>query len=265
MTIAGETHVKFGTMTIDTRAGSRNLVRPLRERNIPIEESILPAGDVEIVGRGPEGRPVLVGVEYKSVGDVLHCIRDGRFAEQLRRMRDRYEVRWLLVEGYWAPGVRDELLVMERGRFREARGQYKFTEVASWLLTMAQAGGCLLWRTPDMSESVSWLCVLRSWWTQRDWESHRSHLAMYMPPPFSFRPLTPTELMANTLDGLGPEKLKAVAAKFKTPHAMTSATVEDWASIDGIGKVLAERFVAVCQHSSVTTAGVRSAAGGTRG
>jgi ERCC4-type nuclease len=213
---------------------------------VEVEESILSSGDIEIIGHGPDDRPILVGVEYKLVGEVLACVRDGRFAGQLRAMRGRYEVRWLLVEGQWAPGSRGELLVVERGRFREARGQYTYAEVASWLLTMAQAGGALLWRTQDRAESVSWLCALHSWWVERDWASHRSHLAIHTPPLFSFVPPTPVEEVAMRIPGLGPEKAKNAGKVFASPLDLCGASEERWLLVDGVGKALAARATAWC-------------------
>jgi hypothetical protein len=91
------------TLQVDTRTGSAPYIEPLRAAGLPVEPAVLDAGDVAILGRGPGGAPTRVGIEIKQWDDVLMCVRSGRFADQLRRMRDLYEVRWLLIEGRCLP------------------------------------------------------------------------------------------------------------------------------------------------------------------
>src|SRR3990170_3568798 len=86
-------------MRIDTRAGSNELIDPLSNLGVPVESGILASGDIEILGNGPNGTPLLVGIEYKKIPDLIACVRSGRFADQLRGMRDTYLISWLLIEG----------------------------------------------------------------------------------------------------------------------------------------------------------------------
>src|SRR4030095_11046902 len=101
-------------MRVDTREGSAALLPLLRAAGLPADGAILDSGDVEILGRDGS-RPVTVGVEYKKIGDLLQSSRDGRAAEQLRRMHSEYEVRYILIEGYMKPGPKGELIVQEKG------------------------------------------------------------------------------------------------------------------------------------------------------
>lgn len=243
-------------LRVDRRAGSAELERPLRAAEVPVEMDTLPVGDVELLGLGPGGRPLLIGVEYKAARDVLACVRDGRFAEQLRGMRQRYEVSWLLIEGEWR--IDDGALeVRERRGFRE-RGRYTYQEVAAWLLTMAQRGGVLLWRTRDREETVAWLRALYWWWTCKDFEEHRAHLAWYTPPytpdnPMDMEPPSVVQKVAAALLSMGPtvdvnaERAKAAAAVFPSVRAMVDAGVSDWRGVDGIGPKIAQRVVASVQ------------------
>src|SRR3990172_8032648 len=144
-------------MRVDTRVGSKELVVPLRIAGVEVEEAVLPYGDVEIVGNGPGG-PVLVGVEVKKLGDLLASMRSGRFADQLRGMRETYNIRWLLLEGRLNGVEKGEFLKVKYGtRWVERPGRFSYQEVVGWSLTMALKGGCLLWRTEDQDETVEWL------------------------------------------------------------------------------------------------------------
>jgi ERCC4-type nuclease len=243
-------------LRIDRRAGSAELERPLRAAEVPVEMDTLAAGDVELHGRGPGGRPLLVGVEYKAVRDMLACVRDGRFAEQLRGMRQRYEVSWLLIEGEWR--VEDGgLEVRERQGYRD-RGGYSYQEVAAWLLTMVQRGGVLVMRTRDRAESVAWLRALYWWWTCKDFEEHRAHLAWYTPPytpdnPMDLEPPSVVQKVAAALLSQGPtvdvnaERAKAAAAVFKSARAMVCAGEAAWREVEGVGPKIARRVVASVQ------------------
>jgi len=242
-------------LRVDSRAGSEELEKPLCAVGLCPEMAILPAGDVELVGLGPAGRPLLVGVEFKTVPDVLACVRSGRFAEQARKMQGRYEVRWLLVEGEWQTGATGLLEVREKRGFKE-RGHYTYQEVAAYVLTMAQRGGVLLWRTRDRAETVAWLRSLYWWWTSKEFEEHRAHLNWYTPPYTPENPMDMVEptmavKVAAALLSQGPtvdvngERARAVGTHFGSVRAMMDADIKAWLEVDGIGPKIAKRVVEV--------------------
>jgi ERCC4-type nuclease len=231
------------TLRLDSRAGSSDLYAPLAAAGLSPELTIMSSGDVEIMGRGPEGRPLAIGIEYKLVRDVLDCVRSGRFAEQARGMRARYEVRWLLIEGEWQ--TEDGLLeVRERRGYRE-RGRYTLQEVVAWVLTMAQSGGVLTWRTRDRAESVAWLRALYWWWTSKDFEEHRAHLQWYTPPIDGnpFEEPTLVQKVAAILPGIGGERALAASGAFGSVREMVNADEATWKAIDGIGPKTATKVV----------------------
>ena len=67
---------ELAPVLVDDRAGSVDLVKyqPLKRS---AELTRLRAGDVLIVGNGPGGRPVLVGIEFKTVADLIQSIDNG--------------------------------------------------------------------------------------------------------------------------------------------------------------------------------------------
>jgi len=68
------------TLLVDPRAGSSALLAPLCTRGLEAE-----GGDPRIrrcgrlLAMGPEGT-VLVGIEYKHMGEAITCMTSGRFA-----------------------------------------------------------------------------------------------------------------------------------------------------------------------------------------
>lgn len=241
------------SLWLDPRAGSADLEGPLRAAGLAPTMATLAAGDVEMAGRGPGGRPMLVGVEYKLVRDVLACVRDGRFAEQARRMHARYEVGWLLIEGEWRIADGGVLEVREPGGWRE-RGRFTFQELAAWAMTMVQRGRVLVWRTRDRQESVEWLRALYWWWTSKDFQEHRAHLDWYTPPyvpanPMDVEPPSMVQKIAAALLSSGPtvdvggERARAAARYFPSVRAMLAADAAAWRQVDGVGPKIAKRVV----------------------
>jgi ERCC4-type nuclease len=220
-------------------------VEPLRKLGVVVEETILPAGDAEIVGIGPSGRPVLVGCEYKSIEDVAACVRNGRFADQLRKMRDSFEVSWLLIEGRLR-GDRKGIAVKRGEKWFTLPGLITYQEIVSWTMTMCQRGGVLLWRTESKLESAAWLRSLELWWTAKDWEEHRAHMDWYTPPiesnPFEGRPGL-ARRWANELPGVGDGKSRLISARFRSGRALANASVEELTQVEGVGKKLANAIV----------------------
>lgn len=238
-------------MRIDTRAGSKDLIVPLRMAGVQVEEAILPYGDVEILGNGPGG-PVLLGVEYKKLGDLLDSMRSGRFADQLRGMRETYNINWLLVEGRMTGVERGEFLKIKVGgkQYRhwvQRPGRFSYQEVVGWSLTMSLKGGCLLWRTEDISETVEWLRCVDNWFTSKDWENHRAHLDWYSPSPEGnpFEEPSLVQKVAAVLPGLGSSRSRNVASHFGSVRAMIMADEKEWSKIDGVGIKTAKKLVEI--------------------
>lgn len=234
---------------VDTRAGSKDYIEPLVKAGVPAVEATLAAGDVEIIGRGVGGRPVPVGIELKKWPDLLQCIRDGRFADQLKKMSAVYEVKWLLVEGQVEVREHGKLWWKSGRKFR-CDGGHTEQEVAGWLLTMIQCGGILPWFVKTQGEGVRWLRSLWLWWTAKDFEEHRAHLDWYIPPVVGtwVAEPGPVQRVARTLPGVGSTLASVVAGKFSTPAEMITADVERWQAIEGIGKVKARKLVDFCQN-----------------
>jgi len=238
---------------VDDRAGSRDLVEPLRKLGCTVREERLSAGDIEIIGI--DG--TVVGCEYKTWPDVLACVRSGRFAEQLRGMRREFHVSWLLVEGRIRIGKSGKVEVAtaynpehDIAKWREADGGYTYQEVAAWHMSMMQCGGTLFWPTSCQAESALWLRALYYWWTFQAWEEHRAHKAWFVPPPLWENPYAEPPLalkVACLLPGVGNTRAASIVGELGTADEYPSAlevfetgTVR-LAEVPGVGKVTARK------------------------
>jgi ERCC4-type nuclease len=245
------------TITIDPRAGSAQLAPLLRQRGVPVDVGMLTFGDASIMGSGPGGSPVSVGVEVKALGDVLACIQDARFAgHQLPGLCQSYDQIWLLVVGVFRARARDGVLEYQQqrgkgeGYWKDAshgrRRSLLWHDLAMWLLSMQIKSGLRLAIVDDYDQAANWLSVLHSWWS-RGWDDHSSHLAMHdaMRDQLFDRALLTrpsiTRMIAAQLPNVGRAKSADVAAKFKSVKAMVEASEAEWQSIPGIGKEIAHK------------------------
>jgi len=232
---------------VDTREGSKDYIAPLKAVGLEVEPCILAAGDFEIMGNGPSGRVIPIGVEVKQWDDVMACVRNGRFADQLRGMHAAYEVNWLLIEGR-IKAVGKEVAIRKGDRWYAPPGRMSYQELTGWLLTMCSAAGVLLWRTESQQESVEWLRSLYWWWVSKDYEQHRAHLDFYL-PPVTDGPIAPWQepslvvKLASVLPGIGSKLAYRVAEEFESIAEMIDAPAERWQTVEGIGPKRAEQLV----------------------
>lgn len=238
--------------------GSGDLVSSLRQLQIPavLAEPLLHYGDVEIVGAGPEGRPVLVGVEIKSAQEIVEAITDTRFVgHQLVGLLESYEIGYLLVEGTMVAAPNRELLFLKikdgKAKLEPAsRGSHTWTfEVLQSFLRSIERSGLRVATTPDRRSTAAWIASLfRSW--AKPWEAHKSlarihHTISDNPNPLElFSATTKMKVADDLIKGIGWERARAAASHFPSVRAMVNATEREWLAVDGIGKKLAAAIVA---------------------
>lgn len=234
-------------MIIDDRAGSRELVfiPPLDELACL---SRLEAADVAITGNGPVG-VVSVGIEVKSVTDLLQSEGNGRLRDQLEGMLRAYDVCWLLTYGEYRAGPCNRLEIVRGSRWRTHRvGKHDvpYGYLEGVLLT-ANTAGISHKHVNDENQVAAWLACLERWW-DKPWAKHRSFHKFNRAGGMSVVPdLAPDILqkmrIAADLPGVGWERALAAAASFPSVKAMINASEQEWCDVPGIGKVIAKQIV----------------------
>lgn len=241
---------------LDPRIGSGDLVGPLNMLGVPARLEHLDYGDARMVGQGPEGRPVLIGVEIKAIGDLLRCIADKRFVGgQLGGMLSQHEIAFLLIEGVITASPSRELLVL-KGRewktvsFGERRWTYE--AVMSWTHSVRRAGIHDVY-TADRRATAAWLASLYTNWS-KPYEEHKTLIGRLGKPlesaPGSENALAtydaPAQMQvaAALARGIGWEKATAVVRWFKSIRRMVGASQKEWEQVPGIGPKLASQAIA---------------------
>jgi hypothetical protein len=231
---------------VDDRAGSRDLVDhpPLDTLG---ELCRLESADVCFPGNGPGDDPVLIGIEVKSLDDLISSIDTGRLqGTQIPAMLAEYDVNWLLYHGTYRPGIQTPSLQTWRGQWRGytlGKRPVPYGYLESFLLTLT-AAGLHVKHVADARTASAWVGVLHRWWT-KPWAKHRGFHAFDQSGAVSLMPGMTDEVhlrarVAAQLPGVGFTRAVAAARHFPTVHAMINATPAEWATIPGIGKVIAK-------------------------
>lgn len=244
---------------VDKRAGSKELLEyePLAstaEACLLNDDDGNAAGDIMIVGNGPDG-DILVGVEAKSIHDLISSINTGRLqATQLRPFLETYGVTYLLTYGEYGCGPMGELLVGRR-----ERGEYKLRPYRmgsrnipyGWLEGMLVELGTLGIKhhhCRNEQEAARWIGVLHRWWS-KPWSEHKGlktldktqHGKALLPDhdPVSLGIME----VASKLPAIGYGRAEFAAVYFNSIIQMICAPSQEWEKIPGVGKVIAKAVV----------------------
>lgn len=239
---------------VDPRVGSEDLLTPLQRYGVPAEmhPGNMPAGDFAFIGRGIADRDVFVGVELKETRDVVSCLYSGRFtAEQIPKLQRSYDRVWLLTEGIWRAGEGGVLESFARGwhQVRIGTRGIMAADLDAWILTQVIRGGFQHHHCATRTDTIRFLATLYHWWTAKSLEEHRSHQAIYLPPPDRVMMTEPSMFlkMSSCLPNVGWEKgiaLEAAGFKFALCNGDgTAVTATDLTAVDGIGKTIAHKIV----------------------
>jgi ERCC4-type nuclease len=168
---------------VDSRAGSEELVKPLLNLGLPVEETQLDYGDVAFLGRGEGGKQVFIGVEHKKVPDLVQSLTSGRLqGHQLPGMLQMYDRSWLVVEGEWTTDPAGSVHTWQsRGKKRRLKGAPPAMELEKRLLCLETRGGFRVRHCPGRQDTLRFLFALYRYWTDKDLDEHKSHLAIHAP------------------------------------------------------------------------------------
>jgi ERCC4-type nuclease len=243
-------------IVVDSRTGSKELLPLLRQMGVQADLGGYIAADFQFEGHGEKPlEPIIVGVERKTVQDMIGSIRERRLlGAQLPEMARAYQVVEIIMEGTWRRN-RDTGLVevpTGAGKWVVARGSMHHEELAHFLMRL-QDLGILVWRTFDERETAAWLKARYNHYQQPYSERVAKLHVVYAPPPevkrrgrriglLGARVASFKECVAAQLPGVDSRAIE-LAAQFPSAKALANATVEDWVRLKGVGKKGAQTIV----------------------
>lgn len=239
----------------DNQAGSSALFPYLQRMTTDVILTRIdpPFADCAWIGNGPDEQQQLrVGVEYKTLDDVLKCIDDGRFAgHQVDGLVEYYDRRYLVWEAHIR--VDRETGGIQEYSWRKKEWEYVYhnrqvlssRDIDHWMTTIEeQAQFRTVW-CRDKYESARWIANKHSWYTAKGWNDHTALKQFHVPPPPTASFETPSLLRrwVKELDGFRWERALAAEKVFRTPLEMALADEATWRKVDGVGPKLSTSAV----------------------
>jgi len=233
------------TLFPDNRVGSKELKNVV---NVPCELTHLEYGDACFMGNGPEDVPYSIGVERKTITDLLNSMTTGRLVgHQLEGMLNAYNVIYILVEGTWRVGPSSGLVETYKGKGWSNAGwhnqRFMGTAVFNFLNTLAIMCNARIWISQNKTQSGRWLSSTYRWW-EKSWDQHKALNTFHTenaPMAHLVRPSI-LQRVAKEFKGVGWDKAKAIQEKFRTVFDFVLANESALQEIPGIGKKLAKQI-----------------------
>jgi ERCC4-type nuclease len=201
-----------------------------------------------LTGHGPNGSTMSVGVEVKTVMDLMSSIATGRLAgHQIPGMFRTYDQSWLVVHGQVRADDSNYLQIKRKAGWRHylLHGrEVPWSYLEGWLLTATMTSPLKVKWAANLNEVASWVACLDGW-LAKEWEKHRA-LSVFHKTPHPVMPpgVNPVESLmaevASTFPAMGWERGWAAARNFDSIGDMVQATKEEWQEIRGIGPVIAK-------------------------
>lgn len=236
---------------VDSRIGSCELLPYIKKRGVECEESLLDFGDVYFEGNGKDGRNS-IGIERKTIQDMLNCIQDNRYLDQRRGMLATYNQCYLLLEGRWQPNYRDGTLMEGRPR----RGNEPFWQPVKFCskpvmystlrryLYSISASGVVVMYTSEMQHTAYDITEMYHYWN-KPWSSHTSLLGVHSVaiPDMRDKPSL-CRRWASSIQDVGVKLSLEAERLFKgSPVKLANSAETDWVRIKGIGVKSAQNIM----------------------
>jgi ERCC4-type nuclease len=222
--------------------GSKELAPYFTRRGVETSVEEMDFSDFAFEGYVTGGNKGVIGVERKTVGDLITCMNDGRFADhQLRGMLTNFDECYLLVEGVYNEVTDGSVVYWCNGREKYTRVSYKHLD--KFLLTVTRQAGFRILKTSGKEQTASAVINLYEH-TQKPLDEHQS-LNKFRTDATVVHTLTTKHSLlrrwAKELPGVGWEKSLAIERTFRTPINLVNATRKDISSIVWKGRKIGDK------------------------
>jgi hypothetical protein len=233
-------------LLIANDTGSKELIEPLRKLGVPAEPANLDFGDVVFSGRGERGAKLFIGIELKTITEFAQSLTTKRFqGHQLLGMVDEesgFDRRYLLLEGDFDHDDNGQAVVHKGKRVMPIHGAPNAVAFEQEILNIQTRGGFWVKQTTTRRNTLRFIVSCFRYWTDKDLDQHKSHMAIYAPdldkglltPPSDFRKALTVMLPDVGLQVSG--AIESFVGKDQTLRVqlarMLSMTPEDWAGLE---------------------------------
>lgn len=233
---------------VDDRIGSREYAPALEEiAGVQVNVQRMEFGDFAFMSEnGPDG-PCWVGIERKTVRELMGDIDEGRFAgNQLAGFIKRYDFAFLIVEGWYRRNYETRCLEVPRGKGRPWLSLGHYAKLDGHLSTLRLKTPIEVVKTQRWQDTVTEVELLYRWFS-KPWDQHGSHLRFPVTPHRGRRIEIArpgiVQRVAKEFSGIGWERARTAVRVFKSVRELGNSNEESWMMIDGVGGATAAKVV----------------------
>ena len=196
----------------DYREEKSGIPQLIEQEGIKVVRKNLPVGDYVVSGD--------MGIERKTAWDFAHSLFDGRLFDQARRLSEEYEHVVFIVEG-------------DPFRIRRYRSRHRQMYAAIVALTVDYGARIIYTGGPQDTAYVIASLARRA--------SETGRKAVIARKKGRAESLTDWQMLVlQSFPGIGPRTAKRVMEQFRNLREFCNATINEIASIEGIGSKRAE-------------------------
>lgn len=228
---------------IDSRVGSNDLERMIKNYPVKVPCSLaqLDCADFVLTGVGPSGFLTIAG-EIKTLDDFIACRVSRRMDDQLLRMSQTYNVRWLIVIGQWRGGraigtdsIALEVFDEKKQKFVEKAIEGKVVTLAyleNYLSGPILHGVARARSFANKRDFVAWLVTIYKKWQQPFPEGLAQDQEITIPlDPLWTPAFRATVQSVKGFPDIGRNYAVAAALKWGHLHGMVNAEANEWAEL----------------------------------
>lgn len=232
---------------VDLNKGSIELLPHILRIGVKAERADLSSADFCFEGNGPNG-PINIGVERKTLHDMLDCIESGRYNRQRIDMSQLYDISILMVEGHWRPHDPDGLLMeshndgLSWGYLKERNQRTMYAKLYRYLIGVASTGVIITYPRNPWHCAYD-VCEWFHYWS-KPYNEHKAmrEIQKVAVPTLNFR-ASLTRKWAQSITGVDLTLGERAERKFRKPITLAEADESEWLSIPGVGVKTAKAIV----------------------
>ncbi len=214
---------------VDHRENS-NIIKELIKENITIEKKQLDIADFIIQTKNLDNKIQNVGIERKTIQDLLNSIIDKRLISQLMLLKENFDVPLLIIEG-------DENIYKIR--------DFHPNSIRGIISTIAIDFQIPIIHTKNQRDTAKYLALIA-----KRLEKPRRPLSLV--PKKRLLTLKEQQLyLIESLPGIGPTISKSLLKKFKSIRNIVNAREKELQKVDKIGKIKAKNLKKLFESEEV--------------
>ncbi len=195
---------------------NKNLLKELAKEKIEVERKQLETADIIIITKNLENKEQTVGIERKTINDLLNSIIDKRLISQLIVLKENFDVPLLIIEG-------EENIYKIRN--------FHPNSIRGMIATIAVDFQIPIIYTRNHRDTIKYVALIAN-----RLEKPRKPLSL-TPKRMPLTLHEQQQYLLESFPGIGPAIAASITKNFKSIREFINATEKELQKVDKLGKI----------------------------